>query len=361
MTQAFQKMGHELTIVSPSATEKEDFGGESKSLGILKKVIPLWLYELLEFGYTIVDFSKLLIAAIKFKPDIIYERYNIFLPSGIFVKKLLKLPLLLEVNAPLFDEKSKYGGVSLKSLAKWSEGYVWREADHVFSVTDVLADYIRAEHVPNDRITITHNGVNLEKFELVKDKNQAKANIGCEGHLVLGFTGFIRKWHGLHRVIEIIANNPQIDCIFYVIGDGPAKDELVELSKEKQLTDKIKFEGLIDRDNIYKFVSAFDIALQPDVVPYASPLKMFEYMACGCSIVAPNTNNIKEILTHEKDGLLFEINDAGSFEKTIEELIKNEPLVKKLADNAREKIISTPYTWQYNAKVVTDKAKKFIS
>ncbi len=72
------------------------------------------------------------------------------------------------------------------------------------------------------------------------------------------------------------------------------------------IASRVHFTGIVERDDVAKYVAAFDIALQPAVVAYASPLKLFEYLALGKAIVAPGQPNIREILTHEKNALLFD-------------------------------------------------------
>ena len=347
-----------VEVCAPASYQEEEFGGDSNALNILKKILPKFVYELLEFSYTFFDFIKLYRAARKFKPDFIYERYNLFLPSGIWVKKIIKKPLLLEINAPLFEERSKYGGLSIKWLARWTEHYVWRNADQLFVVTNVLAECVKKIGINDARITVTPNGVDLEEYNFTHKKVDAKYDLSLGNLLVLGFVGFIREWHGLERVIEVISENNNIDCIFYVIGEGPGKKKLEIQAIERNVEDKVKFVGLIERESIIKHIYAFDIALQPDVVAYASPLKLFEYMACSCAIIAPDSENIKEVLRHEDNALLFDSNNPNDFACAIERLIKDQNLANKISENARKTIDMRPYTWEFNATCVIDAAKK---
>jgi glycosyltransferase involved in cell wall biosynthesis len=69
------------------------------------------------------------------------------------------------------------------------------------------------------------------------------------------------------------------------------------LALDHNLQERVTFTGVVPRERIPEYVAAFDIALQPAVVPYASPLKVFEYLALGKAIVAPRQPNIEEILT----------------------------------------------------------------
>ncbi len=358
---AFKRLGHHVEVCAPVSFDEEEFGGESKSLSMLKQYLPRFFYELLEFSYAFLDSFKLAMAVKRVEPDFIYERYNLFLPSGIWVKKIQKIPLLLEVNAPLFEERMRFGGISIKWLARWTERYSWANADHVFPVSNVLAEHVRRIGVPGERISVTHNGVNLDQFGHSVSKNDAKRALGLEGKLVLGFVGFIRDWHGLDKVIDVMADNKDVDCIFCVIGDGPGREKLELQARRQGVLDQVIFTGLVERDDIHQYISAFDIALQPDVVAYASPLKLFEYMACACSIIAPDTDNIKEVLTHNENALLFRAGNKAEFTRAILKLICDEVVMQTIGENARQAVFSTPHTWQHNASSVIEVAKRIIN
>ena len=59
-------------------------------------------------------------------PDIVYERANLFHVAGCWTAWRRGVPLLLEVNAPLAEERSRFGGLRLKRLARAAERFVWR-------------------------------------------------------------------------------------------------------------------------------------------------------------------------------------------------------------------------------------------
>jgi len=353
MIKAFRKKGHEVHIVGPKVVEEGDFGSDGGLVAILKTNIPGFIYELLEFSYNLIAFFRLYIEVKRFKPDFIYERYNLYLPSGIWVKKITNLPFILEVNAPILDERSKYDGISLKWLASWTERYCWRQADFILPVTQVLADRVMKDGITSDKITVIHNGIDPEKFSKVIDKESAKKKLGLDGKLVLGFTGFIRPWHGLDRVVELLHTYNDMDMHLLIVGEGPARNEIESAAKKLGVSDRITITGLVERADVAKYLAAFDIALQPDVVAYASPLKMFEYLALGHAIVAPDTKNIREILSHNVNAILFDVDNQNAFNDAIERLCKDEELRKKMGAAALVLIDDRQYRWLDNAEKVT--------
>jgi len=343
--QALRQLGHEVIIVAPNISEHSDFGSDGGWVDLLKAKLPKAFYEVLEFSYSFYAFFKLCKAIIKHKPDAIYERCNLFLPAGIWAKKLFKLPLQLEVNSPLYQERKKYGGIALDGLAKWSETYVWKNADKVLPVTHIMASYIKAVGVPEANITVIPNGVNTAIFT---PKNTANRAQRFEGKLVVGFVGFCREWHKLDEVLELLAGEKRDDVFFLLVGDGPIIPELIAQAKALGFEKQFETTGLVKREDMPYWLDQMDIALQPAVTPWASPLKMIEYLAKGLAIVAPDSDNIKELLSDE-NSVLFNENELDQMLIKIHLLIENSQLREKLSINAQQTITQLNLSWVGNA------------
>ena len=285
---------------------------------------------------------------LKFKPDIIYERYNLYQPAGVIVARLFKLPLLLEINAPLADERKKYSNLSLPRLASYVENFTWKHAGALLPVSDVLSKIvINNSGVPESRTHVIHNGINKNILSSVfSDKPESHGDT-----ITIGFVGFINKWHRLDLVIEAISEFPTKNIKFICIGEGDIKKDLEDLVIKRNVSDKVEFKGLIDRGEIFHYIKEFDIALQPSVTPYASPLKLFEYMAAGCLIVAPRTDNICEILNDE-NAILFDMNNERDFTIKLKQCIDNIKSYDSLRINVKETIGIKKFTWQDNASAV---------
>ncbi|AEF99765.1 glycosyltransferase family 4 protein [Methylomonas methanica] len=361
MINSLRKIGHEVVIVEPAQLTKKDFGKSSGVVQSLRSFLPGFMHELIEFSYCFFDFFKLVFAIFEHKPDCIYERYNLFFISGVLVKKIFRLPLVLEINAPLFFERQKNHGIQLKFLAKWSERWVWRQADFVLPVTHVLAQMVLAEKVDPAQCLVVPNGINQTKFADYNSGENIRTVLGLNDKLILGFVGFVRTWHRLDRVLLSISENRDKNWHLLLIGDGPAMQELQQQSKKLNINDRVSFIGVVDRDEIANYVSAFDIALQPDVVEYASPLKLFEYMALSKAILAPNRKNILEILVDNENALLFDPEEESSFSTQLERLCLSKKLRDSLGIMARKTIDDKKLFWDENAKKVESIFLKLIS
>jgi glycosyltransferase involved in cell wall biosynthesis len=350
---ALREIGHEVRVVSPGIHDDSEFGHEGGWVSRLKAALPKAVYELMEMAYSLVAYRKLAAAIREFQPDVIYERYNLFLFAGIWAKHRFNLPLLLEVNAPLAEERSQHDGMAFKGLALRAQAWAWRNADRCLPVTDVLAGYLRRAGVAHDRIEVIHNGINEAHFATAPDNSTAKAKLGLAGEIVLGFTGFVRTWHGLDNIIRWMAAAGHENVHLLVVGEGPARAELETLARELDIAPRVTFTGLVHRDLVPEHVAAFDVALQPAVVEYASPLKLFEYLALGRAVVAPRVPNLEEILTDGENALLFDTNQPGALENALTQLCEDAALREQLGRNARESIQTRGFTWLNNAKRIT--------
>ena len=360
MIAAFQDLGHEVRVVSPATASKDGsekyMGSEVGWVRRLKLFLPRAAYEVLEFGYSLVAYWRLAVAVKEFKPDFIYERYNLFLLAGVFIKKRYGLPLLLEVNAPLVDERSKHsGGIRLEKFARWAEDYVWRQADYVLPVTHVLGNIIRERGVRASKIKVIPNGINKNAFLHAPSIDRAKVALGLEANFVLGFTGFVRDWHGVDKVLTWMASKaaPQ-NCFLLIVGDGPVRTDLEMQAVNLGLRDRVFFTGVIDHHLVPSHVAAFDVALQPAVTAYASPLKLMEYLALGKAVIAPSQPNLREILQDKKNSLLFDPKIPGDFEASLTLLCSDEVLREQISDGALKTIDHQGLTWRANARRVAE-------
>src|SRR5262249_27222285 len=144
----------------------------------------------------------------------------------------------------------------------------------------------------SDGISVIPNGVDLEEFVVSAGRGAARARFGLENALVIGFSGFIRPWHGLEWAIDALKTLPD-HVRLLVLGDGPARASLDGRVRERGVEARVTWAGRIAHDEMATTASAFDIALQPRAVSYASPLKLFEYMALALPVIAPDQPNIR--------------------------------------------------------------------
>lgn len=361
LTEALTARGHEVFMAGP-----DDFGvaaprrlDAAAGEGGIRRWLPKPFYELGEIAYSAPAHAKLMRAGRRAAPDILYERYSLHHHAGAWLARTRGLPFMLEVNAPLAEERAVNGGLALKGLARASERGVWRAADMVLPVTGALARMIERQGVPGERIHVVQNGAEAA-FLGDPDPRAVRARYGLGERLVLGFVGFMRPWHGLDRALRAMAASGRDDLHLLLIGDGSARAGLEQLARELGLGERLTAAGIVQREEIPAHVAAFDIALQPAVTPYASPLKLFEYMALARPIIAPASDNIREILSDGDDALLVAPDDEAAFRTALMTLIDDPALRQRLGAAARRTLKARDLTWSGNAARVERLAEALL-
>jgi len=361
LTGALERQGHSLSMVGPDTDSGAGpDAGLTSRLAKLRERFPTWINNLMELGYDPRAYRALARAAGRRPPDILYERYNSFLTAGLRLKRRLGIPMLAEVNAPIADERRRLGTLALDGLAERMERAVWLGADAVLPVSDALADFLRAAGVPEERIHVIPNGVHLEAYTGKRD-DRVKAELGLADKTVFGFVGFVRAWHGLERVLEVFARLEDPALHLLIVGEGPASDGLRSRAQALGLSDRLTFTGVRPHDAIPRLLRAVDVALQPDVTPYASPLKLFEYMAAGSAIIAADRPNIREILRDGETALLVDTAASDGLERMLAKLASDGELRRRLGRAARAEVERRDYTWDGNARRVEKIAERLIS
>src|ERR1700760_1258356 len=70
MIHALRELGHKVVVVEPKRVE-------ATAESIERQLLPPYLYEILELGYSVLEFGKLIFAALRHRPDVLYERCNL--------------------------------------------------------------------------------------------------------------------------------------------------------------------------------------------------------------------------------------------------------------------------------------------
>jgi glycosyltransferase involved in cell wall biosynthesis len=353
MVAALRADGHKVLVIGPGLYQQADFGGESRLVALIRARLPPLIGALAELAYNVPAAWRLRRAVRHFDPDMIYERYNLFHLAGTWFARRQRVPLFLEINAPLAEERTLFGGLGLRGLATRLEAYVWRSADKVLVVTGTLKRIVERAGVPGGLIEVVPNGINLAEYADLPRRE------GRSDRVVLGFVGFVRDWHGLDTVIAAMAaagDSVPVDLI--AVGDGPARSDLERQAATLGLAGRVRFTGLQARERVPALIAGFDIALQPRVVEYASPLKIFEYMAAGRAIVAPDQENIREILRDGETALLFDPARPEAMWQAILRLAGSAALRQRLGSAARAEIVRRDYTWAGNARRVVGWARQ---
>jgi len=295
-------------------------------------------------------------------PDLIYERASLYATAGVALARSLDVPLILELNAPLALEQSAYRNSGLAELAALAERFTLTHADAVIVVSSALREHALACGVARDRVHVLPNGVDPAAFHQGPRDPAVRARLKLGPGPVLGFVGGLRPWHGveiLPALLERLApRHPDLRLV--IAGDGPLRADLERGLDERGLAPRVVFTGLLPHEETAAVIRQFDVALAPygptEHAFYFSPLKLFEYMACGIAVVAPELGQIPEIIRHGETGLLYPAGDLDGLASRCEELVAD-PTLRARLGRAAARLVQGAHTWDHNARRVMELAR----
>jgi glycosyltransferase involved in cell wall biosynthesis len=260
------------------------------------------------------------------RPDIIIERYHNFGGESLRSEGWH----VLEVNAPIVDypnspKQRLDRALLVEPFRRWRD-WQCRTADRfVVPTKAILPDWI-----PPEKIHETEWGVDTNRFRPgVQPPPGVKLPFARDGRLIVIFIGAFRAWHGVRhlvRAMKILRDEGHAtrDAGIHtgihavLIGDGPEREPAEAEARAAGLDTSLTFTGALPHELLPACLAAADIGVAPfdtaahaplSLAFYWSPLKVFEYMAAGLPVVAPDIPRLRQILGAGEAGLLY---DAAS-------------------------------------------------
>jgi glycosyltransferase involved in cell wall biosynthesis len=319
--------------------------------------LPRTAVEVLEVLYNRRGRARLRAAGASFRPDFVYERHALHCRAGLDAARALGVPLLLEVNSPMVDEMQQLGALRFPALARRTERAVLGGADCVFAVSEVLRGILVERGARSDRVRVVPNAAEPERYG--EPARQAGALLRTRlglpaGAFVLGFVGYLRAWHRLELLLDAMGTPGLEPVHLLLIGRGPALPALREGAAARGLVARVHAVGEVPQDLLPAHVCACDATLVPAINPYASPLKLFDSLAAGVPVLAPDQPNLRELLVDGQSGLLFAPGDAGALAGKLRALALDRAAAARLGAAGRARLLERRWTWDGNADRVAD-------
>jgi len=236
-----------------------------------------------------------------------------------------QIPLIGTVHGIYYEEALANGWVSTKEEAELMGIY----DQYAVNCPDIvhMASHDMLQRVPvmdNKRHVVIHHGLQLDEFQPTYLNNET-VRMACSGMLTS------RKGYDILMDALIMLKDEDVEGYEVVIyGDGPAKDELLQTVQRHQLP--VSFRGMVAPEILRKELPGFDIFIHPS--RYESfGLSVTEALASGCAVICSNTGGLKDQITHEHNGLLFEVGDARQLANSIRRLLDEVDLRTQLRRN----------------------------
>jgi glycosyltransferase involved in cell wall biosynthesis len=281
-------------------------------------------------------------------PDFILERLALDSVVGARVARERGVPLVVEVNAPLDEEAARYRGARPGPATEARLRETLATADLVVCVSSPLVPWVIAHGGSAPRTLVLPNGVRVDLFGGPRLESSPGTPVR------VGFVGSFKPWHGLDLLLDawLDARARGVDLRLELLGDGPVRGLLEARVAAAGAGDAVRFHGTCAHEEVAPFLRAIDIAVAPSPPaedPYFSPLKVYEYAAAGCAIIAPSTGQAAERLEHGRDALLVAPGDARALADALEFLARDAAARRRLGAAARVRA-RREFDWRHVAR-----------
>jgi glycosyltransferase involved in cell wall biosynthesis len=240
---------------------------------------PSWLRSWREYTEVLAA-RRAARAAVRLAPKAIWERHALYSDAGWKVHAATGCRWILEVNAPLAEERGRYEVLPHPGWAARWEREVLLAAPEIVAVSRWLCRWLEGmgcrnvRHLPNG--VSPHAG----------DRDATRTALGLGDRPVLGFLGSFKPWHGAHLLPRLLDLLPEWSGL--LVGDGPTRIDHPRLIHA----------GHVSEPRVADLVSAMDVALAPygaDAPPWFCPLKLLAYRAQGTPIVTADLGDCAEL------------------------------------------------------------------
>jgi glycosyltransferase involved in cell wall biosynthesis len=276
------------------------------------------------------------------------------------LRRHVTCPMIVEINAIVETEVIAVTGRPPRRLTVWADHKTREPADALAVVSNEIKAHLiaRGETRP---IAVARNGVDLERFRPDSAARcELRASHGLTDTVTVGYLGSFKRWHGLSdslRVLErLVAQG--LPVRFVAIGSGSDRAKFEAECRSRGLSAHVTVLPGVPHDEVARVLQMIDVALMtyPKIEPfYFSPLKMYEYLACGVPVVASALGQITEVLQSADMGRLVEPEDIDGFTGAVADLVSNHDLRARLGVTARQ-WAEHNCSWRQNARTVLSAA-----
>lgn len=282
----------------------------------------------------------------------VYLRYFPAIFVDMFILRLLRCDVYVELNAVISDEAKDLGrNVLLRLIHKIDEKCICAFSKALIAVTPEIQRYYIERYGKNETVLV-NNGVNTKLFNpasTVLPTDMA----GLQGRFIVGFVGSLSPWQDFSTLLEAInelVNHKNIcNLCCLIVGAG---------AEEKAIRDKIAILGLEKHvvlagkrcyEEIPGYINLFSVAVAPlkgsrTKSTGSAALKVFEYLAMRKPVVVAEVGTFSDMIRNNGVGLVYRSIDAVDLADKILEIYSGSVDTESMEERSR-KLVESEYSW----------------
>lgn len=230
--------------------------------------------------------------------------------------------------------------------------FLLRYFHFVVAVSPSVKNILMDKGVSPEKIAIIFNGVCIDSFH----SNNSEKSIDLRREIgippdcpIIGTVGRLSSEKGytyfLNAAKDVLEDYPNI--YFLIVGDGPQRQELINLVSSIGIKGNVVFTGI--RTDINRIYSLLDIFVISSITE-GLPMVLLEALASRKPVISTNVGAIAQVIEHEVNGLFVEPGNIEQLADAIKTLLDNKYQSVTLAQRGYEKV-----SMYFSSKTMADK------
>lgn len=276
----------------------------------------------------------------KIKPDIVNLHVQYYYSPTIILNKLPFILTSWGIEVLTLPDAN----ILLKTLAKIAAA----KAHTIIADAKCLKEIWVQTGVPESKIEVVPFGVDMNLFNPKIDGSivREKLKIKEDDIVVISNRAFYNNQYNIECLVNaiplILERHPNVK--FILKGAGPLETYLKSLVKKLDVSQNVRFVGLVPYNEMAQYLEASDIYVSTCFVDSTS-VSLLEAMACGLPPVVTDIPGNTEWIKNGRNGLLYPPKDFAALAEKIVQLIEN-PTQRKLYGQRCNQIIKLKATWE---------------
>ncbi|MBI3511274.1 MAG: glycosyltransferase family 4 protein [Bacteroidetes bacterium] len=258
------------------------------------------------------------------------------------------------VHTHLFDDSlpaltaARLARVPMRVITKGDTGFHWyfakkgvkydrlnnNNATHIIALSQESKKFIgEKEGADLKKISLIPHGIPVNELSLINERAEKKLrkqfNLS-EKDTVIGSVARFVEWKGYRAIVnaaEIVVKEFP-NAKFLLAGNGPQREEIIELIRKKKLVENIIVTGWIEHEDMPSFFRIMDVFLHAATMePFGFVIA--EAMANRVPVVSATTGAAADVIENGKNGMLIGEVSAEKISETLKKILRMSPDERK--------------------------------
>lgn len=296
------------------------------NFGKLRMYLEILIFKIIGYFFFMKE------VCIKRKVKIIHVHFGYHGVKMIGLKRKLSVPMICS----FYGDDAFYFPLIGNMKGKYQD--LFKEANKVLVLGPYMKSHLISLGCDEEKLAIHHLGIDVEA---IRFKKRMVTKGGMVRFLVA--STFVEK-KGIDLTLKaLLAFKTDYDFSLDIVGDGPLKDEIINLIQQCELQEQVTFHGYKPYEYLIDLMYRCDVFIQAsrtgaDNRKEGTPMVIVDAMATGMPVISTKHSDIPEIVLDDVTGYLAEENHLESLKACLQKIFDQPESVEILGEKGRRRI-----------------------